>query len=156
MGNYTLPPIVTTASQDNGLQWLWTNQVDVQNGGTGGAYLVGDILTMVGGTFTSAATFLVTSVNGNKVGTIAIRTRGDYSVLPLTPAVTSGGSGSGCTLKLPFVDLTAMLTDLLNKAIPSYRRQWKDAQRQVISSAVENASNAQLNNVATDLGIVIP
>ncbi|NVN94312.1 MAG: T9SS type A sorting domain-containing protein [Bacteroidetes bacterium] len=65
-------------------------------GGTG--YVVGDVLTLLGGTYTSQAQFVVTAVTSGAVTSVMARGYSNYSVLPTTPASTSGGTGSGCTL----------------------------------------------------------
>lgn len=69
----------------------------------GSGYIVGDVLTAVGGTFTTAATFRVASVNGtggvtglNLVGV------GNYTSSPGNPVSVTGGYGTGMTLTLNF------------------------------------------------------
>ncbi len=68
----------------------------VSAGGTG--YVVGDILTVVGGTFTSVAKFVVSAVSSGAVSTVTAIGYANYSVAPTTPAATTGGTGTGCTL----------------------------------------------------------
>lgn len=70
----------------------------VNNGGTGGAYLVGEFLTLVGGTFTVAAQVEVLTISGSDVDTVRIHNAGVYTVAPSTTAATTGGSGTGCTI----------------------------------------------------------
>jgi hypothetical protein len=81
---------------------------------TGAKYSVGDILTVVGGTFTKAAQLKVTTVdnaNGNLTGVpgsiiqVALITGGSYTAgAEPGPTVTvSGGSGSGANFTLAFV-----------------------------------------------------
>ncbi len=79
----------------------------IGSGGTG--YQVGDILTFVGGTFTTAATRKVTAVNGS--GTITGLTWGQssapygggvYTALPTEPIAFSGGHGTGATAQNVF------------------------------------------------------
>ena len=65
-------------------------------GGTG--YVLGDVLTVSGGTYTSPAKFLVITVTSGAVTAITALGNSNYSVLPTTPASTTGGTGSGCTL----------------------------------------------------------
>lgn len=68
-------------------------------GGTG--YVVGDILTTVGGTFSYAATWFVATIGGGgSVATVSVRNGGAYTVNPTNPASTTGGTGTGCTLTL--------------------------------------------------------
>lgn len=148
--------ITTTAGQDSGLQWQLAQRTTVQPANPGTGYVVGNVLTVVGGTGT-AATYRVTSVDAvGAVTGIELVTSGDYTVQPTSPMLTTGGTGTGARLRLKYADAAAMLTDFVNDAVKDYRRQWKDAQRTTLSAAVENATNAQLNNAATALGISLP
>lgn len=69
-------------------------------GGTG--YVVGDIISLVGGTGTVVATFRVVTAPGGVVGTVAVVDPGSYTSTPSNPASTTGGSGSGCTLNVTY------------------------------------------------------
>lgn len=97
-------------------RYAWTQVVDadtaspptsaigasVANGGFGG-YHVGDTLTLVGGVFSTATTFLVLAVDsGGKVLIVNLGTPGSYTAPPTNPVTTTGGSGSGCTLNVTF------------------------------------------------------
>lgn len=69
----------------------------VYAGGTGHA--VNDILTVSGGTFTTAARFTVTAVTSGVITAVSLLTAGSYTVLPTNPvATTSSGAGTGATL----------------------------------------------------------
>jgi hypothetical protein len=70
--------------------------------GTG--YVVGDILTVVGGTFTSAATITVASVDaGGAIVSANLTTVGVYTIYPgANPIAASGGAGAGATFTLTF------------------------------------------------------
>lgn len=73
----------------------------VSSGGTG--YVVGDVCTLVGGTFSpSAAKVRVTSVAAGVVDGIVIEEGGAYTVNPSSPASTTGGTGSGLTVSVTF------------------------------------------------------
>jgi len=66
-------------------------------GGTG--YTVGDVITLVGGVFDTAATFRVATAPGGIVGTVTLVEEGDYREVPTNPvAVTGGTGGDDCTL----------------------------------------------------------
>lgn len=81
-------------------------------GGT--TYVRGDIVTLSGGTFGTAATFLVTEVAAGVVVTVSMYTPGDYSVLPGNPVSTTGAGANDCTLTLTWEDGSAYLAgDLL-------------------------------------------
>jgi hypothetical protein len=69
----------------------------------GSSYVVGDVLTVSGGTFGTAATFEVTGVTTGSVDTVELLAGGDYTVTPGNPASTTGGSGTGCTLTVTYV-----------------------------------------------------
>lgn len=78
----------------------------VSKGGTG--YVINDILTLTGGTFTEAATFRVMTVGlGEKwfgiddaVMTVSLNTPGVYSVRPTNPVATTGAGDNGCKLNV--------------------------------------------------------
>lgn len=69
-------------------------------GGTG--YVVGDVLTLsggtTGGTFPAAAKAKVSAVSSGVVTAVTMQAQGSYSAAPGSPVSTTGGSGSGCTL----------------------------------------------------------
>jgi hypothetical protein len=69
----------------------------------GSSYVVGDKLTVSGGTFGTAATFEVTGVSGGAVTTVELLAGGDYTATPGNPASTTGGTGTGCTLTVTYV-----------------------------------------------------
>ncbi len=74
---------------------------DVVAGGVG--YAIGDILTIQGGTFTTAATVRVTSVGaGGGVTGVAIVNPGSYSVQPFNPVSVTGGGGILAKLNLRY------------------------------------------------------
>lgn len=74
--------------------------IAVDAGGT--LYNAGDVVAVDGGVGT-AATARVRSVDGGGAVTgIELLERGSYSILPATPASTTGGAGSGLTLDLSF------------------------------------------------------
>jgi hypothetical protein len=72
------------------------SSTSVPAGGTG--YVLDELLTVVGGTFTRPATYRISGVSGGVVTGITLNDPGNYSVLPTFPAATTGGSGTGCTV----------------------------------------------------------
>jgi hypothetical protein len=69
----------------------------VNAGGTG--YVVGDVVTISGGTSTIPAQARVLTAPAGVVGTVAIENSGVYTVAPATSgAATTGGTGTGLTL----------------------------------------------------------
>jgi hypothetical protein len=57
----------------------------VTPGGTSVAYQPGDVLTVVGGTFTTAATITVNTVSAGGVATFTLTNHGSYTALPANP-----------------------------------------------------------------------
>lgn len=76
----------------------------VASGGTG--VTLNDMLTLSGGTFTTAAQVKATAVSGGTATTLALQTVGSYSVLPSNPVTLTGGSGSGVTLTAKWKQVT--------------------------------------------------
>lgn len=72
----------------------------VSAGGSG--YAVGNVLTISGGTSTTAATVTVATVSSGAVLTVTISNAGAYTAVPTNPAATTGGAGSGATFTLSF------------------------------------------------------
>jgi len=71
----------------------------------GSGYVVDDILTVSGGTNEASgsdATFRVTSIDGSGgvTGVALENDGGEYTAIPSSPASTTGGTGTGCTLTL--------------------------------------------------------
>lgn len=87
----------------------------VASGGTG--YVVGDVLTALGGTTSVPTQVEVLTAPGGVVGTVQLLDEGDYSVVPTNPAATTGGTGTGCTLTLGFTTQTLSfpMTGLVDK-----------------------------------------
>lgn len=69
----------------------------------GAGYTVGDILTGVGGTFSYAPTFRVTTIGGGGAITgLVLATAGAYTATPSSPLATTGGTGTGATVTVTF------------------------------------------------------
>jgi hypothetical protein len=71
-------------------------------GGTG--YSVGDEVTVVGGTATWAATFIVTGETGGIVDTVKVNCSGAYTVTPSNPAATTGAGDNALTLTVAYAN----------------------------------------------------
>lgn len=80
--------------------------VAVNNPGTGGTYVVDDILTIdnAGATRTHDVTLRVTAVTAGQIDSLRIETAGAYTVLPTTTTgnALTGGGGTGATANLTF------------------------------------------------------
>lgn len=65
-------------------------------------YQVGDILTLVGGTFTTQATLTVLTINveTGSVLTVNVSFAGSYAAFPANPVATTGGGGTGATFNI--------------------------------------------------------
>jgi hypothetical protein len=96
-------PAITAPTTAGGVQAVATATMlrltqTIVNGGTG--YTVNDNITVVGGTFTTACTFIVASVSGGVVTGLTVNNAGTYSVLPTGTLSTTGGTGTGLTLTI--------------------------------------------------------
>jgi hypothetical protein len=69
---------------------------------TGSGYAVGNVLTVLGGTYTTSATLTVASLSGSGVATITISNAGAYTVAPSNPVSVTGGAGTSATFTLSF------------------------------------------------------
>lgn len=105
--NYTTNPsvVISAPTTAGGVQATATVPIGVatftvSNGGTG--YTVGNVLTMVGGTFTTAATCTVSAVSGGVITAVTATSTGTYTAAPTNPASVTGGSGTGATFTLSF------------------------------------------------------
>lgn len=102
--NYTSPPNVIFATGSGAgataVPVMQTFSVlFIVSGGTG--YTVGDVLTVVGGTFTAQATLNVTSTGAGGVITgLSLGAKGSYSPSPPNPVSFTGGTGNGASVNL--------------------------------------------------------
>lgn len=88
-----------TNAQSIGGSGVFRNAVSaatIASGGTG--YVVGDIVTLSGGTSTTAAQFRVTTVSSGGITALQSINYPIYSVAPTYNANLTGGSGSGATV----------------------------------------------------------
>lgn len=110
----------------------------VRGAGAGTGYTDGDIVTLVGGTFTEPATFTVAETGGI-VDTLTLLSAGKYTVLPaVDEAATTGGTGTGVT-----VDLTFMIDSItITQAGSGY----------TTAPVITEAGNADLTAVLTTTG----
>jgi hypothetical protein len=53
-------------------------------------------------------------------------------------------------------DVTTMLRSILQNAVQDYLRQFRQEQKDVVGVAMETATNAQIQQVATTLGVALP
>lgn len=74
----------------------------IDDGGTG--YVVGDILTVVGGTAIIAAQLEVTSESGGVIDGIRVYNNGGYTADPTDPVSVTGGSGTGAEFNLTLAE----------------------------------------------------
>jgi hypothetical protein len=80
---------------------VFVNAGTVASGGTG--YTNGDVLTIVGGTFVSAAaTLTVTAVTSGVITAVSVSLGATYTTTPSNPVSVTGGTGSGATFNLTY------------------------------------------------------
>jgi hypothetical protein len=72
----------------------------IVNDGTTETYVVGDILTVMGGTSAFVCKLRVTAVSSGAITGIVVAEGGSYTVNPTNPVSHSGGSGAGATFNL--------------------------------------------------------
>lgn len=174
MGAYALGTWNTSAKQDKGIARLFNrmNQTVIESaiaagsiinaGGSG--YAVGNVLTLVdSGTTVRAATFTVTAVNNGAVTAVSLLDKGNYTshqgannkATTVAPA-----GGTGCVLAINFYkdvpDMCVRNGGILDGAATSYAKQLDDEIQAIVGAAIPTASNANLNSVASTLGVTIP
>lgn len=129
----------------------------------GTSYVVGNILTLTGGTRSVAATIRVNSVSSGVVLTFEVINPGVYTVLPSNPISVTGGGGSGFTLTGvwagPADQRILMMIEIVRSYIGqmttlSEQKMFQAVMRRMISemrfggpatfTATANATNAQL------------
>lgn len=72
----------------------------ISSGGAG--YVVGDVLTLVGGIYSMSARFTVATVAAGVVTAVTVAEAGSYTTTPTNPAATTGGTGAGAELTVTF------------------------------------------------------
>lgn len=82
----------------------------------GGGYTLNDVLTVVGGTGTTAMTIKVLTLGGgNSVATAQIKNGGNYSVYPTNPVSVTGGTGTLATFTITWgQEIKGMYHDVPN------------------------------------------
>lgn len=70
----------------------------IASGGTG--YTIGDVLTLSGGTFTTAIQFTVTTVSSGAVTGVSVTNFGNYTAIGANPVSCTGGTGTGATFNV--------------------------------------------------------
>jgi hypothetical protein len=102
--SYTTVPSVTLSAPttSGGVQatasvTMFISTATVSAGGSG--YLVGDVLTISGGTGTGG-TLTVATLSGSAVATVTITNAGIFTALPSNPVSVTGGTGTGATFTL--------------------------------------------------------
>jgi hypothetical protein len=101
-----IPGGATIISVTKGSQTITANAVEtmtVVSGGTG--YVVGDIVSLVGGTSTiTAQARVMTVASGGAISTLLVIEGGNYTVNPAGTLNLSGGSGSGATVTVTIIN----------------------------------------------------
>lgn len=87
-----------------------TTVSSIDSGGSA-TYVVGDVLTVSGGTSTVDAELTVTGVDAGIVTSAVVSEKGNYTALPSNPVSTTGGGGSGATFNLSSETISYVLTE---------------------------------------------
>jgi hypothetical protein len=77
---------------------IYFGGVTIASGGTG--YSVGDVLTVVGGSYSSQGQINVTSNSGGVITSVTVTNGGAYYSFPANAVSVTGGTGSGATFNL--------------------------------------------------------
>jgi hypothetical protein len=117
---------------------------NITNGGTG--YTVGDLLTLSGGTSTTAGMLQVTSVSGGVITGAVISVAGTYTSLPTNPVAVTGGTGSGATFSL--------LWKIASVAVTAGGTNYSTAPTVAFSGGGGSGAGATAATVATSVGSV--
>jgi len=72
----------------------------IASGGTG--YTAGDVLTVSGGTFSSASTIRVDTVSSGVITAATLTNGGTYTVIPTNPVSVTGGTGTTATFNISY------------------------------------------------------
>lgn len=111
---YTSPPTVAFTGGSGAIQAIGTSTLKVVGtptvtaGGTG--YAVGNVLTVVGGTRTTAATLTVSTVSSGVITAVTVSNAGVYTAIPTNAVAVTGGAGTGATFTLGYGVGTIVLT----------------------------------------------
>lgn len=104
---------VVTSTDTYTLSNLQATVAVVAAGGTG--YVVGDVLTLTGGTSTTTTQLTVTAVSGGVITAVSISRPGRYTVAPGNPVSSTGGTGTGATFTMTYAAAVVFLVGhLLN------------------------------------------
>lgn len=125
----------------------------VAAGGVG--YQVGDVLSLTGGmTENGTAKFRVTAIGGpGDVTAVTLDTAGDYAATPSNPVLTTGGSGSACTLNVTWngdewdTEPIEAATTLSTSTTPA-QKSWVIKDRQRVRIGVASAGTTDTHAVA--------
>jgi len=104
-GSYTTIPTITIAppTTAGGVQATGTvamGQLTTTLAGGGTGYAVNNVLTAVGGTFSTAISITVTAVSAGVITAFTVANSGVYTVLPTNPISVTGGTGTGATFNV--------------------------------------------------------
>jgi hypothetical protein len=151
----TVDPLVVTADGKTrnqaqgilGADRLHIGSIALNDGGVA-TYVIDDILTAAGGTFTRAATFRVITVSTGVITAVELVDPGEYTVLPATMTANpvTGGGGTGA-----LIDLTAAAVNSYESLLAQMVTNL-NAQTDIANAALdlsEGASGARLLTLAS-------
>jgi len=120
----------------------------------GSGYVVGDVLTLSGGTSTTAATLTVMKVGGaGEIELLEITERGVYTAFPANPVSLTGGTGTGASADI--ANDGAKINGRAFSLSPTAQTNWTNAMLNAANAVypihfpdLADASYAQLDNAA--------
>lgn len=82
----------------------------ITNAGTG--YVVGDVITLTGGTYTTPGKLKVLTIGGGgAIASVSILAAGSYTVLPTAPVATTGGGNNDATITPAYEVISLTVTN---------------------------------------------
>lgn len=109
----------------------------IVSGGTG--YTAGDVLTVSGGTFITAAKVKVITVASGVITELRMDTAGNYSVPPTGTLTLTGGTGSSATCTLTFIGgaIWTLTASAANQTLKLYGCAFSEMKQAALASTSE-------------------
>lgn len=116
----------------------------IVSGGTG--YTANDILTVVGGTFTTVAQFKVITVSAGVITAIVMQTAGAYSVPPTGTLSVTGGTGATFTATVAGGSIWTLTASVANQTLNIYGSTLSEMLSAALASTTTWRGNTIVNS----------